>query len=56
MIERTRRIPGRDAPQALVRALREAPGGVPDDVLVVCLDWHGRGGEGRAADQGARHS
>ncbi|MER7959828.1 PP2C family protein-serine/threonine phosphatase [Streptomyces sp. NPDC096030] len=47
VIDRTRHIPGRDAPQAVVRALREALGTPPDDVLVVCLDWHG---------EGARHS
>ncbi|MGW2203123.1 PP2C family protein-serine/threonine phosphatase [Streptomyces sp. NPDC001774] len=43
VIDRTRHIPGRDAPQAVVRALREALGTTPDDVLVVCLDWHGEG-------------
>ncbi|MFF9909092.1 PP2C family protein-serine/threonine phosphatase [Streptomyces sp. NPDC013457] len=53
VIDRTRLVPGRDAPQAVVRALREAPGTTPDDVLVVCLDWHGRGGEGRGGDGGA---
>ncbi|MYV69569.1 phosphatase, partial [Streptomyces sp. SID2131] len=32
-----------DTPRAVVRALREeAPGGLPDDVLVLCLDWYGR--------------
>ncbi|MFJ4338389.1 PP2C family protein-serine/threonine phosphatase [Streptomyces sp. NPDC088915] len=42
-IERTRRTSCADTPRAVVRALREeAPGGLPDDVLVLCLDWHGR--------------
>ncbi|MFI8962745.1 PP2C family protein-serine/threonine phosphatase [Streptomyces sp. NPDC053493] len=30
-----------DTPEAVVRALRETPGDVPDAVLVLCLDWHG---------------
>ncbi|WP_435971950.1 PP2C family protein-serine/threonine phosphatase [Streptomyces sp. Qhu_M48] len=42
-VDRTRNVPGRDAPQTVVRALREAPGTMPDHVLVLCLDWHGRG-------------
>ncbi|WP_053643852.1 MULTISPECIES: PP2C family protein-serine/threonine phosphatase [unclassified Streptomyces] len=42
-IERTRGTTCADTPRAVVRTLREeAPGGVPDDVLVLCLDWHGR--------------
>ncbi|MER7910299.1 PP2C family protein-serine/threonine phosphatase [Streptomyces sp. NPDC096068] len=42
-IARTRRTACADTPRAVVRALREeAPGGLPDDVLVLCLDWHGR--------------
>ncbi len=42
-IERTRGTACADAPRAVVRALREeAPGELPDDVLVLCLDWHGR--------------
>ncbi|MFE6225337.1 SpoIIE family protein phosphatase [Microtetraspora glauca] len=32
---------GADVPRAVVRALRAAPRGVPDAVLVLCLDWHG---------------
>ncbi|MGW4055079.1 PP2C family protein-serine/threonine phosphatase [Streptomyces sp. NPDC004779] len=32
---------GADVPRAVVRALREGPHGVPDAVLVLCLDWHG---------------
>ncbi|MFE9045586.1 PP2C family protein-serine/threonine phosphatase [Streptomyces sp. NPDC007818] len=33
---------GEDVPRAVVRALRHgAPPGVPDAVLVLCLDWHG---------------
>ncbi|MFF0482898.1 PP2C family protein-serine/threonine phosphatase [Streptomyces sp. NPDC004435] len=32
---------GADVPRAVVRALREGSHGVPDAVLVLCLDWHG---------------
>ncbi|MFC7921436.1 PP2C family protein-serine/threonine phosphatase [Streptomyces cinereoruber] len=49
-IERTRDTACADAPRAVVRTLREeAPGGLPDDVLVLCLDWHGRRPAGRHA-------
>ncbi|MER5961532.1 SpoIIE family protein phosphatase [Streptomyces sp. NPDC002057] len=41
-VDRTGHVAGRDTPQAVVRALREAPGTMPDDILVLCLDWHGR--------------
>ncbi|MFE5731737.1 PP2C family protein-serine/threonine phosphatase [Streptomyces sp. NPDC056528] len=42
-IGRTRGTSCADTPRALVRELREEPpGGLPDDVLVLCLDWHGR--------------
>ncbi|MFC8489550.1 PP2C family protein-serine/threonine phosphatase [Streptomyces sp. NPDC057235] len=51
-IEGARRTACADAPRAVVRALREeAPGGLRDDVLVLCLDWHGREPAGPPADR-----
>ncbi|MFE7595604.1 PP2C family protein-serine/threonine phosphatase [Streptomyces sp. NPDC057494] len=40
-LARTRRLRGADAPGAVVRELRKTPGGAPDAVLVLCLDWRG---------------
>ncbi|MGW6417841.1 PP2C family protein-serine/threonine phosphatase [Streptomyces sp. NPDC055055] len=37
------RLNGADAPEAVVRALCEQPRDVPGPVLVLCLDWRGRG-------------
>ncbi|MFF8507317.1 PP2C family protein-serine/threonine phosphatase [Streptomyces sp. NPDC015492] len=45
-VSRTARLGCADVPRAVVRALREPPGDVPDTALVVCLDWHGAA-EGR---------
>lgn len=56
-VDRARHLHGRDTPQAVVRALREAPGRTPDDVLVLCLDWHGHRAERPAtADEDPRGS
>ncbi|MET9728898.1 PP2C family protein-serine/threonine phosphatase [Streptomyces zaomyceticus] len=49
-LARTRHLSGADAPGAVVRALRATPGGVQDAVLVLCLEWRGRG----AGTPGAR--
>ncbi|WP_411074122.1 PP2C family protein-serine/threonine phosphatase [Streptomyces sp. cmx-4-7] len=55
-IERTRGTSCADTPRALVRELREEPpGGLPDDVLVVCLDWHGRAPAERRAVADEEH-
>ncbi|MFF9066657.1 PP2C family protein-serine/threonine phosphatase [Streptomyces sp. NPDC014891] len=40
-VSRAARLGCADVPRAVVRALREPPGDVPDTALVVCLDWHG---------------
>ncbi|MET9434974.1 GAF domain-containing SpoIIE family protein phosphatase [Streptomyces sp. NPDC006551] len=40
-IESTRHMACADIPRSVVRALRESGRGAPDDVLVLCLDWHG---------------
>ncbi|MFF0273183.1 PP2C family protein-serine/threonine phosphatase [Streptomyces sp. NPDC094447] len=45
-VSRAARLGCADVPRAVVRALREPPGDVPDTALVVCLDWHGAA-EGR---------
>ncbi|MFI8825688.1 PP2C family protein-serine/threonine phosphatase [Streptomyces sp. NPDC053431] len=47
-LTRTSHLSCADAPGAVVRALRETPGDVPDAVLVLCLDWRGHeaGGSG----------
>ncbi|MFG2839398.1 PP2C family protein-serine/threonine phosphatase [Streptomyces zaomyceticus] len=42
-LARTRHLSGADAPAAVVRALRETPRGAQDAVLVLCLEWRGRG-------------
>ncbi|MFF8598067.1 PP2C family protein-serine/threonine phosphatase [Streptomyces sp. NPDC015232] len=46
------RLTGADVPRAVVRALRGAPRGTPDAVLVLCLDW--RGHEAGPPDGGRR--
>ncbi|MBT2440341.1 serine/threonine-protein phosphatase [Streptomyces sp. ISL-36] len=48
-IDGTRHLACAETPQAVVRALREPDGALPDDILVLCLDWHG----GRTAEQRA---
>ncbi|MFD3571260.1 PP2C family protein-serine/threonine phosphatase [Streptomyces sp. NPDC058667] len=56
-IDGTRHLSGADTPQAVVQALREAPGALPEDVLVLCLDWRGsviRGAEGMESVKGGR--
>ncbi|MFH9725494.1 PP2C family protein-serine/threonine phosphatase [Streptomyces sp. NPDC017254] len=42
-LARTCHLSGADAPGAVVRALRETLHDTPDAVLVLCLDWRGRG-------------
>jgi hypothetical protein len=56
-IERTRHLDGAETPQAVVRALRGAPGRLPDDILVLCLDWRGSaiyGADGMESAKGGR--
>lgn len=42
-LARTSHLSCADAPGAVVRALCETPRGASDAVLVLCLDWNGRG-------------
>ncbi|MEV4948892.1 PP2C family protein-serine/threonine phosphatase [Streptomyces sp. NPDC053755] len=41
-IEATRGLTCADTPREVVRALRSRGGPASDDLLVLCLDWHGR--------------
>lgn len=47
----TRLLPPSQVPQAVLKELAVHRGDIQasDDAMVLCLDWHGRGGRGGAA-------